>query len=192
MLSWGSPCWHTRAARVPPWPRAAEGVCVRSGTRQRQPWGSCLWGWVRRRVRRARGRAGRQWVRRARGSTRPLRKSTPCYVLCDRAARIRSLATSCGQALGFRHTARRRLGRAVCGGVGSRGRWCRVRWSTERCGRHLRCSSVGKVRWWGVAMAVGTRERRWSSDRKKRSEIQSRVMMQQKHPDQAWRDRDRY
>ena len=58
----------------------------------------------------------------------------------------------CGQTLVFRHTVRRRLGRAVCGGVGSRGRWSRVRRSRERCGCRLRCSSVGNVRWWGVAM----------------------------------------
>ena len=62
----------------------------------------------------------------------------------------------CGQTLVFRHTVRRRLGRAVCGGVGSRGRWSRVRRSRERCGCRLRCSSVGNVRWWGVAMAVGS------------------------------------
>ena len=39
----------------------------------------------------------------------------------------------------------------VCGGVGSRGRWSWMRRSSARCGCRLR-SSVGKVRWWGMAM----------------------------------------
>ena len=30
------------------------------------------------------------------------------------------------------------------------------RWSREHCGCRLRCSSVGNVWWWGVAMALGS------------------------------------
>ena len=63
----------------------------------------------------------------------------------------------CGTLLGFRHTARRMLRRAVCGGVGSRGRWSWMRWSRERCGCRLRCSriTVGEVGggawpWWAA------------------------------------------
>ena len=77
--------------------------------------GSCLWRMCAPQgapCRRAGGRA----VRKARsGSTQPSRRSAPCYVLCCRAARIRSLATTTeavGKLLGFRHTARRRLRRA--------------------------------------------------------------------------------
>ena len=119
-----------------------------------------LWGCVCRRVRRARGRAGGQWVRCARGSMQTRRRTALCYVLCCRASRIRSLATSrgaVGTLLGFRHTARRMLRRAVCGGVGSRGRWSWMRWSRERCGCRLRCSriTVGEVGggawpWWAA------------------------------------------
>ena len=50
----------------------------------------------------------------------------------------------CGQALGARHTARHRLWRAVSEGVGSRGRWSWMRWSSARCGRRVRCSSVAQ------------------------------------------------
>ena len=95
-------------------------------------------------------RAGGQWVRRARGSTQPSRRSAPCYVLCCRAARIRSLATS-REAVGkllvpaTQHGAG--CGVQVCEGVGSR-------MVEQHCGRRLRCSriSVGNVWWWGVAM----------------------------------------
>jgi hypothetical protein len=121
-----------------------------------------LWGCVRRRVRRARGRAGGQWVRCARGSMQTRRRTALCYVLCCRASRIRSLATSrgaVGTLLGFRHTARRMLRRAVCGGVGSRGSLepgaMEQRALRVPCCR-LHCSSVGNVWWWGVAMAVGS------------------------------------
>ena len=99
-------------------------------------------------------RAGGQWVRRARGSTQPSRRSAPCYVLCCRAARIRSLATS-REAVGkllvpaTQHGAG--CGVQVCEGVGSR-------MVEQHCGRRLRCSriSVGNVWWWGVAMGMGS------------------------------------
>ena len=89
---------------------------MRSGSPAATAVGACVsGGCVRRRVRRAGWRAGGLRGRRARGSTQPSRRSAPCYVLCGRAARIRSLATSTedvGKLLGFSQSARHRLRRA--------------------------------------------------------------------------------
>jgi hypothetical protein len=83
--------------------------------------------------------------------------AVPCAAL-SRCPVSLAATEAVGTLLGFRHTARRRLRRAVCEERGgSRGRWSRVRWSSARCGRRLRSSSVGKVRWWGVAMAAHPR-----------------------------------
>ena len=111
--------------------------------------GACLsvGGCVRHRVRRAGGQRGSC----ARGGM--LRRSTPCtcaVLPCGRP--VDSHATTTTEAvgklsLGARHTAWRRLRRAVCEGVGGRGRWSRMRWRSARCGRRPRCSriSAGKV-----------------------------------------------
>ena len=108
----GGSCCHARASirAMPRWPRDWHDC-------EGHPWGSCLW-----RMCAPQGvpcrRAGGQAVRKASsGSTQPSRRSAPCYVLCCRAARIRSPPTTTeavGKLLGFRHTARRRLRRAVC------------------------------------------------------------------------------
>ena len=125
----------------------------------RHPWGMCLW-----RMCAPQGapckRAGGQAVRKARSGEHAAiaeERAVLCAMLpCCPDSHARHEQRGCGQTLVFRHTVRRRLGRAVCGGVGSRGRWSRVRRSRERCGCRLRCSSVGNVWWWGVAMAVGS------------------------------------
>ena len=102
-------------------------------------------------------RAGRQWVRCARGSTRPLRRSAPCYVLPCRAAQIRSppqrlwASSWCPP-----HSTAQAAACRFVDESGAGGRWSRARWSREHCGCRLRCSSVGNVWWWGVAMAVGS------------------------------------
>ena len=120
--------------------------------------GTCLSvrGCVRHRVRRAGGRRGSCARGACCGGARRAR------ALCCRAAvpwirsppRPQRLWASSLLVPATQHGAG--CGVQVCGGVGSRGRWSRVRWSRERCGRRLRCSSVGNVRWWGVAMAVGS------------------------------------
>jgi hypothetical protein len=143
---------HVRAGPAPPRSRAAGGVRSRATSV-----GACFsGGCVRRRVRRAGGRAGGQWVRCARGARSHCGGARRAAVLpCCRAARIRSLATTTEAvgklSLGFRHTARHRLRRAVCEGVGSRG-------SLEPGAmeqRALRMPSPllrGAAWWWGVAM----------------------------------------
>ena len=100
---------------------AAGGKCVRSGMGQRKPMGvsgGCATGCAVQGGEEAGCEEGALGEHAAIAEERAVRM--PCY----RAARIRSLATSreaVGKLLGFRHTARRRLRRAVCGGVGSRG-----------------------------------------------------------------------
>ena len=138
-------------------PRHRDRVQLEACAAERHPWGACSsGGGVRRRVRRAGGRAGGQWVKCARGSTQPSRRIAPCACCAAalpgfaRSPRAQRLWAS--SLLGFRHTARRRLRRAVCGGVGSRG-------SLEPGAmeqRALRMPSPllrrERARWWGVAM----------------------------------------
>ena len=158
---------HVQSVRAEPAslrPRAARGACVRSGTMQRHPWGLVsLWGCVRRRVCRAGGRVG---CGCARGNTRPQRRSAPCACRAIALPGIRSLATTTeavGKLLGFRHTARRRLRRAVCEGVGSRGSL--EPGATEQ--RALRMPSPLLLRRKRAVVGRGhgcgqrTRERRW-------------------------------
>ena len=140
---------------------------MRSGSPAATPVGARVsGGCVRRRVRRARGRAGSGC---ARGSTQPLLRSAPCYVLCCRAAVLPGFARhhdhreAVGKlSLGFRHTARRRLWRAACGGVG------REPGSLEpgaRVQRALRTPSPLLLRRERVVVGRGhgqrTREMRW-------------------------------
>ena len=77
-------------------------------------------------------RAGGLRGRRARGSTRPLRRSAPCacraVLPCCPDSLAATTTEAVGKLLGFRHTARRRLRRAVCvKESGAGGRWSRVR-----------------------------------------------------------------
>ena len=107
---------------------------------------------------------GRRAVGEASSGGMQPRRSAPCYVLCCRAARdalARHDHRGCGQALGVppHSTAQAAACRFVEESGGSRGRWSRVRRSRERCGCRLRCSSVGNVRWWGVAMVGSAPER---------------------------------
>ena len=144
---------------VPPCARAVGGACVRSGTRQRHPCGSCLWRCVPRRVRRARGRAGGKWARSGEHAATAEERAVLCAVLpCCPDSLARHEQRGCGQALGFRHTARRRLRRAGCEGVGSRGSLepGAMEQRALRTPSPLLHISVGNVRWWGVVMAVGS------------------------------------
>ena len=99
-------------------------VCVRSGTRQRHPWGSCLWRMCAPQGAPCRRAAGGQWVRCARGSTQPRggpRRAHAVLPCCpDSLARHDHrgwVASSWGSAT--QHGAG--CGVQVCGGVGSRG-----------------------------------------------------------------------
>jgi len=146
---------HAREGPAPLWTRAAGGACACGAARCSDiRGGSCLWRRCAPQGAPCRG-AGGQWVRRAQGGMQPRRRIALCACRAAVLPGIRSLATTTeavGTLLGFRHTARRRVRRAVCEERGgSRGRWSRVRWSRERCGCRP-CSSVGKVRWWGMAM----------------------------------------
>ena len=117
---------------APPWPRAVGGVCVCSGMQQRRPWVSCLWGCVRHRVCRARGRAGGLRGRCARGSTRPLRSKKPASVQVGRQfprgeQRVRSGRVGRGGAGAV----------CVCPWRWSCTKWCAVH-GAARCGWTLR------------------------------------------------------
>ena len=148
-------------------PRHRDRVQLEACAAERHPWGHvsledvCAAGCA---VQEG-GRMGRQWVRCAR-STRPLR-SGPCYVLCGRAARIRSLATSrevVGKLLLLPHsTAQAAACRFVEERDGAGGRWSRVRWSRGRCGR-LRCSASGSSAVVGRGHGCGQRTEREAMD----------------------------
>ena len=106
--------------------------------------GSCLWRMCAPQGVPCKRADGREVRKASSGSTQPSRRSAPCYVLCCRAARIRSPPTS-REAVGKLLCSATQHG-AGCGvqvvkGVGSRGRWSWMRWSRERCGCRLRCSA---------------------------------------------------
>ena len=69
-----------------------------------------------------------------------------------------------GKLLGVRHTTRHRLRRAACEERGREpGRWephVMEKYALRTPSPLLRIS-VGKMRWWGVAMAVGSAPERW-------------------------------
>ena len=149
---------------------AAGGVCVRSGTRQCDSRGACVsGGCVRRRVRRAGGRAGGLWGRRARGARShrggAMRRAMcyaavlPGFARSPRAERL--WANSWGSAT--QHDAG--CGVQVCEGVGSRGV------AGAGCDGAARAadavSAAPASPWcgarWGVAMAVGSAPERRST-----------------------------
>jgi hypothetical protein len=117
---------HVQSVRAEPAslrPRAARGACVRSGTMQRHPWGLVSLDDVC-----AAGCAvqGGGWAVGALGGARShcegARRAHAVRMPCYRAARIRTPPRPQrlgGKLLGFRHTARRRLRRAVCEGAGA-------------------------------------------------------------------------
>ena len=76
----------------------------------------------------------------------------PCWRPVDpRAATSRGVV---GTLFGFRHTVRRRLGRAVCGGVGSREPDALEQYAREQYALRTRSPQLlrGAVWWWGMAM----------------------------------------
>ena len=138
--------------------RARLEVRVRAQRHDAAPWGLVSLGRCAPRMRRARRRAG--CVERALGGARGhcggARRAMCCAAVLPGFARSpraeRLWANSWGSAT--QHGAG--CGVQVCGGVWSRGRWSQARWCSARCGCRLRCSSVGNVWWWGVAIAVGS------------------------------------
>ena len=145
---------------APPRPRAAGGLRACAAARGSESRGACVSrGCVRRRVRRTRGRAGGKWVRSGEHAATAEERAVLCAVLpCCPDSLARHEQRGCGQALGFRHTARRRLRRAGCEGVGSRGSLepGAMEQRALRTPSPLLHISVGNVRWWGVVMAVGS------------------------------------
>jgi len=108
-------------------PLAAEDACACAAARGSDArGGSCLWRMCAPQgapCKRAGGRTGCEegelGAARSHGGARHVRAMLPC---CRPADSLAATTTEdVGQLLGFRHTARRRLRRAGCGGVGSRG-----------------------------------------------------------------------
>ena len=147
---------HVQSVRAEPAslrPRAARGACVRSGTMQRHPWGLvslddvCGAGCAVQEGGRAVGALGG-----ARSHCEGARRAHAVRMPCYRAARIRTPPRPQrlgGKLLGFRHTARRRLRRAVCEGAGAGGRWSWMRWALRTPSPLLLRGAAWR---WGVAM----------------------------------------
>ena len=131
------------------------GTCVRSGSGSDTRGGSCLW-----RMCAPQGapckRAGGRGEEGALGEHAAIaeERAVLCAVLpCCPDSLARHEHRGCGQTLGVPpHSTAQAAACRFVEESGAGGRWSRVRWSRERCGCRLRCSSVGNVRWWGVAM----------------------------------------